>query len=80
MKELPDLWITIGGTVGARFGQDTLSERIAARIQGRGASGRILNPALSFFLVGIEPIKIRMPRRTMLINAIETLGLPTAMR
>ncbi len=79
MKEIPDLWITIGGIVGARFGQDTLGERIAARIQGRGASRRILNPALSFFLVGIEPIQIEIPRRTILINAIATLWLLTAM-
>jgi hypothetical protein len=53
-------------------------ESIAARIQGRRASLRILNPVVSFFLVGIEPIQIQISRRTILINALATPWLLTS--
>lgn len=79
MKEIPGLWISVGGIVSSRFGQDTLGARIAARIRGRSAPFGILNPMLAFLLVGIEPIQIQVPKRTLLINAIALLWLLAAM-
>jgi len=78
MNELPGLWISLGGIVGSRFGQDTLGDRIAARIKGKPYSRRILNPAVSFLFAGIEPIQVQVPRITILVNALAALGLLAA--
>lgn len=75
MKELPGLWISMGGIVGSRFGQDTLGGRIAASIRGIRQPGRILNPMVAFFFAGIEPIQFQVPRITIIINALAALGL-----
>lgn len=70
MKELPGLWIAMGSILSSRFGQAALGERIAAQIQNRSTESVILNPVLSFLFAGLEPMMIRVPRITIIINVV----------
>lgn len=79
MKELPGLWISIGGLVSSRFAQVALGERIAARLQKRRVSGWVLSPLLSFFVAGSDPLLVRIPRVTILINLLAAAGLVAAL-
>ncbi len=69
MKELPGLWVALGSILSSRFGQAALGDRIAAAIQRRPVSHVILHPVLSFLFGGLEPMMIRIPTVTVVINA-----------
>lgn len=70
MKELPGLWVAMGSILSSRFGQAALGDRIAAKILKRPMPSIVLNPVLSFLLAGIEPMMIRVPKITILINLL----------
>jgi len=64
------LWPALGGIVTSRYAMQILAARIAARIQGKPAPARILNPIVSFLLGGPDPGLIQVPRRTIVINLL----------
>ncbi len=68
MKALPGLWVALGSILSSRYGQAALGDRIAAAIRNRPTGSLILHPVLSFLFGGLEPMMLRVPAITVLIN------------
>lgn len=64
------LWAAVGGIATSRYALQTLAARIAAKIQGKPAPSRVLNPLVSFLLGGPDPGLIQVPWRTIAINLL----------
>lgn len=79
MEELPGLWVSLGGIASSRFGQDVLAARVAARVKGRPAPGRVLSLPMSFVFAGLDPMQVQVPRRTIAINALALIAIIAAM-
>ena len=75
MSQVPGLWAMLGGFVSTRHANVVMAKRIAEALGIGSGPGWVLEGKKAYNMVGGGPGQVIVPKETIAINALATLGI-----